>query len=412
MVFWIIIAGVALGVGVILGVTLLRGRVGDAPPAAYDLQVYRDQLREVDRDLARGVIGAQDAERVRAEVSRRVLAADAQLQAGGETGGQPHVATWLLAGAMAIIVAGGSVWLYSNVGTPGYADLPLKKRISTSDTARANRLTQVEVEARAPAATANPNASAEFLDLMKKLRKTVADRPDDLNGLTLLARNEAALGNLTAAHVAQQQVIKVKGPKATADDYAVLADLQISAASGYVSVEAETALRAALQRDPHHPAAQYYLGLYLLQVDRPDGAFRIWEKLLRDSPPDAPWVAPIRSQLEEVAWRAGVKYTLPPGEEMTGPSTGDVEAAQDMSAEDRNEMIRGMVTQLSDRLATEGGTPAEWARLIGAYGVLGDTERAHAIWDEAQQVFADKPEALSQVRAGAERAGILTGIAE
>jgi cytochrome c-type biogenesis protein CcmH len=65
-----------------------------------------------------------------------------------------------------------------------------------------------------------------------------------------------------------------------------------------------------------------------------------------------------------------------------------------------------MVDQLSDRLATEGGTPQEWARLIGAYGVMGNSERAQVIWDEAQQVFANVPEALEIVRAGAVQAGL------
>jgi len=59
MTFWIIVAMLSIGVGTVLGLTLMRGRVGDAPPAAYDLQVYRDQLREVDRDTTRGVIGGR-----------------------------------------------------------------------------------------------------------------------------------------------------------------------------------------------------------------------------------------------------------------------------------------------------------------------------------------------------------------
>ena len=68
--FWITVAGLAIGVSAVLGLVLLRGRVGEAPPAAYDLQVYRDQLKEIERDTARGVIAAEDAERLRAEISR------------------------------------------------------------------------------------------------------------------------------------------------------------------------------------------------------------------------------------------------------------------------------------------------------------------------------------------------------
>ncbi len=408
MVFWIIIAGLALGVAAILGLTLIRGRVGDAPPAAYDLRVYRDQLKEVDRDLARGVISAEDAERVRTEVSRRVLSADAQLQAGGESGGQPRGVTAAMAGILAILVGGGALLLYSQLGAPGYPDLPLEARIAASDQARATRLDQAAAEdaANLPPAEVNPQATPEFMALMEKLRQTVESRPGDVQGLRLLARNEAALGNLAAAHKAQARLIEQLGAEATANDYALRADLMINAAAGYVSSDAEAVLRAALQRDPTQPTARYYLGLYLIQVDRPDGAFRTWEQLLQDSQPDAPWVPPIRTQLETVAQMAGVKYQLPPVETLAGPSAGDIEAAGDMSEQDQAEMIRGMVQRLSERLATDGGSPAEWARLIGAYGVLGETGRAAEIWSEAQQVFEGNSGALDEIRPAAVSAGV------
>ena len=71
MAFWIAAAGIGLAVTALLLLALLRGRTEDAPAAAYDLRVYRDQLREVDRDLARGVIAPADAERLRTEVAGR-----------------------------------------------------------------------------------------------------------------------------------------------------------------------------------------------------------------------------------------------------------------------------------------------------------------------------------------------------
>ncbi|WP_397544536.1 tetratricopeptide repeat protein, partial [Roseovarius salis] len=274
-------------------------------------------------------------------------------------------------------------------------------------------LDQAAAEARAaeqmPAGTTPPDASDEYLALMDKLRETVKKRPDDPRGLMLLARNEAALGNMTAARKAQAQLIDVKGEQATAQDYALLADLMISAAGGYVSSDAEAAIRNALARDPRNPWARYFLGHYMIQVDRPDMAFRTWEKLLDESGANAPWVEPIRARIEEVAWRAGVQYELPPLEQDTapGPDAADMEAAGEMSAEDRAEMIRGMVSRLAERLANEGGTAREWARLIGAYGVLGETERAQAIWDEAQQVFAGREQDLGIVRAAARDAGLV-----
>jgi len=69
-------------------------------------------------------------------------------------------------------------------------------------------------------------------------------------------------------------------------------------------------------------------------------------------------------------------------------------------------MIRGMVNGLSERLATEGGTPQEWARLIRALGVLGETARASAIWNESKEAFASDPAALSVLREAAQAAEV------
>jgi cytochrome c-type biogenesis protein CcmH len=65
-----------------------------------------------------------------------------------------------------------------------------------------------------------------------------------------------------------------------------------------------------------------------------------------------------------------------------------------------------MVARLSERLATQGGSAEEWARLIKAYGVLGETDRARAIWAEAQQLFGGNAADLEVVRAAATQAGV------
>ncbi|MFN3208360.1 MAG: c-type cytochrome biogenesis protein CcmI [Roseovarius sp.] len=409
MIFWVFAIALGLACAAILGLVLMRGRVGDAPPAAYDLQVYRDQLREVDRDLARGVITPEDAERTRAEVSRRILAADAQLQATGTAGAQPALPGKALAGlALAGIVAGAAL-LYAQMGMPGYGDLPRAARLAASEAARANRLSQAAAEARADAATPDTGAEApdpQYLDLMQRLREAVRSRPDEIQGYILLARNEAALGNLAAAHAAKAEVIRLKGDDATARDYAELADMMISAAGGYVSSQAEQALRDALSRDPSEPRARYYMGLYMLQVDRPDAAFRTWDALLRDSPADAPWTALIRPRIEDLAWRAGIpRYRPPePGAAPPGPSQGDIDAAGEMSAEDRAAMIRGMVDRLAARIEETGGTEGEWVRLSNAYAVLGDFDAVRDLIARAQDRF-DDPEVIDTITNAAKQAG-------
>lgn len=407
MTFWILTSLMALASAALMAVTLLRARNGAEPSAAYDLKVYRDQLRDVDRDLARGLIGEADAERIRTEISRRILAADAQMQGESSGAGQPRPASLIMAVVLGVTMIGGSLMLYRGLGAPGYGDLALEHRIAMSQERRDNRPGQIEAEARMPAP---PPAQIDdtYKELIDRLRNTVAERPDDIQGLELLARHESNLGNYPDAYTAKGRVIELKGDAATAHDYAEHAEMMIAAAGGYVSPEAEQALRKTLSRDPWHGAARYYWGLMLVQTGRPDLAFRIWDQTLRAGPPNAPWIAPIRAQIEEVAWHAGVEYDLPPapGTGLSGPSAEDMQAAQEMSEEDRQAMIRGMVDGLSDRLATEGGSPEEWARLIGALGVLGETDRAAAIFEEALSVFAATPEALQVIRNAGRQAGL------
>ncbi len=404
--FYTLTAGLALVVAAMLALALLRGRRDGGPAEAFDIEVYRAQLKEIDRDLARGIIPEDEAERLRTEVSRRILAADAKARAAGADTGTRGQAGAAVAGLIAAVLLGGGYGLYAQLGAPGYGDLPRQMRIANAAAALTDRPAQAEAEATVPP-TPPLDVPEEYLDLVTRLRGTLAERPDDLRGLALLARSEAALGNYAAAWAAQARIVELKGDGASAREYADLADMMVLAAGGYVSPEAQAALEAALARDPANGVARYYGGLMMAQTGRPDIAFRMWDRLLRESPADAPWMPPIREQIAEMAWRAGVSdYQLPEAPAPRGPSAADVAAAQDMTPEERAEMIRGMVRGLSDRLANEGGPPQDWARLINALGVLGDTTQAAAIWAEAQTVFAAAPDALAQIRAAAEAAGV------
>jgi cytochrome c-type biogenesis protein CcmH len=405
--FWTATLLLATAMAGLLALALLRGHRHTGPAEAFDLQVYRDQLTEVDRDLARGVISEEDAERLRTEISRRILTADAKAQSHGDAGAQSPVLGSVVAATMAAVLVGGSYWIYTQIGAPGYGDLGLAARMEMAETARANRPSQAEAEAEMPA-TSETEIQPEYAALVQRLRGAVAERPGDLQGHILLARSEAAMGNYLAAYEAQQQVLSIKGDDANGKDYADLADMMVLAAGGYVSPEAERVLEAALTRDPENGVALYYMGLMMAQTGRPDVAFRLWDRLLRQSPPNAAWLPPILTQIEEMAFRAGVAdYQVPAIAGIPGPSAEDVEAAGEMNAEDRQDMIRGMVARLSDRLATEGGTPEEWARLISSLAVLGDEAQAIAIWNNAQEVFADNPDALEIVREGARAAGLV-----
>jgi cytochrome c-type biogenesis protein CcmH len=299
----------------------------------------------------------------------------------------------------------GAIALYAEIGVPGYPDIPLAARLAEADARLAGRPSQAEAVAAAPAPQASPAADPEFLALMEKLRAAVASRPDDLRGLELLARNEAGLGNLPAAEAAQRALIVARGASATAEDHAGLAEIMIRAAGGFVSPEAEAELTRALTLDPRNGAARYYAGLMFAQAGRYDRAFALWRPLYEESPPEAPWMAGLAAELPGLAQLAGVAWT-PPEARTPGPDAAAIAAAEGMSPEERQAMIEGMVAQLSDRLATEGGSTEDWARLIRALGVLERREQAQAIYDEAKQRFAGRDADLSFLGEAALEAGL------
>lgn len=398
MMFWLISLLIATAVALILLRALRAPRETGLSAADSDMAVYRDQLKEVDRDLARGVLTETEAEAVRTEVSRRLL--DADRRAASRTaiseGGLLPAAVILVAAVLA-----GSFLLYARIGAPGVADLPMAERLANLEDAARNRPGQAEAENRArPFLPEAREPDASFLDLMERLRAALSERPNDIQGLTLLAENEARLGNFTAAREAQERLVAAYGDDVPLEERIALLDLMVFSAGGFVSPEAETVLAGILDDAPEDEAARYYAGLLFAQNGRPDRAFPIWRRLLETSAPDAPWVPVIRAEIAGVAADAGIEYTPP---DIRGPTSADIAAAGDMTAEERQDMIRGMVEGLSDRLATDGGPPEDWARLIGALSVLGETGRARAVADEAMQVFADAPEALATIEAARDR---------
>ncbi len=411
MAFWIITIGLTAVVAGLLALALLRRDDKFSGEADYDLRVYRDQLTEVERDLERGVLSGADATRVRTEVSRRILAADTERRVDSDlVSGAPKA----LALVITLILAGGSFALYKGIGpitglgAPGYGDLALVERIAYADELRKTRPSQAEAEASLPAQAPIAEFNADYLRLVQTLRDTVVGRPDDIQGHVLLAQNESNLGNFSAAYQAQGRILDLKGDQSTVQDLTDYMDLLVLAAGGYVSPEAEKAARVILARSPDNGIARYYMGLMMAQTGRPDLAFRVWDRQLRTGPEDALWIAPILAQIPEVAQRAGVNYQIPAiGSAKTkGPTSEDIESAGNMTGADRIEMIEGMVAGLSDRLATDGGPPEEWAQLIGALGVLERTDQAFAIFKNAEIVFGGDPSAMDMITRAAQRAGV------
>ena len=275
--------------------------------------------------------------------------------------------------------------------------------MAASEEIRNTRPNQAALVAAAPAPEP-ADAPAEYLTAVEQLRVIAPTRPDDLEAWELLAFHETELRNFAAAADAQSHVIEIKGADATLGDRRLLLDLMVIGAGGFVSPEAEDLARGMLEEDEGNIAARYYLGALFDQTDRPDIALRLWRDIVELGDPNDFHVANARAQISDTAFRAGTEYALP---ETRGPSFEDMDAAEDLSVEDQQAMIGDMVSGLANRLATEGGPAQDWARLIRAYGVLGDEVAAQTVWNEAQQVFVGSMRGMEILTNAARDAGVI-----
>jgi len=212
MVFWAIAGVLAILVASLVLRNMVRGPQGAAlSRGSYDVSVYRAQLADVDRDVARGVVKAEDAERLKTEISRRILSAadDTTPEAA-----PPQQAGIVPMAALSLVLVAGSLGLYFWIGAPGYGDMALQDRFDAAEELRQSRPSQAEALANMPAPDLS-DLPEDTRALMQRLRDTVANRPDDLQGHTFLAQYEARIGNYAAAAEAQAGVLRIKGDAAT-----------------------------------------------------------------------------------------------------------------------------------------------------------------------------------------------------
>lgn len=407
MLFWIMIIALALGVALALLRPLWRAQGAAEGRGAYDMRVYRDQLAELERDETRGILSADEAERARLEISRRILGASRNREA--IEGATPRAASMALPVLILAALAAG-FGIYAWLGAPGLKDSPIAARVAAANAIYDERPDQARAEEEmGPAIPAQGDSEAEtrFAGLMTQLRAAVAERPDDPEGLRFLAENEARLGDFRAAYDAQTRRLAALGEDAQAEDWAILGELKARAAGGLITAEAEEDFAAALRMDPTNGRARFYIGLLMAQNGRPDRAFPVWDQLLRDSPASAPWVPIIQGSISDLAWFAGEASYTPPAPRAIGPSRAELEAAATLPAPARETALRAPIEALNRSMAQNGGSAGEWAALIGGLALLGDTARAEAIYEEARARFAERPEMAAEVDRGAALGGLI-----
>jgi cytochrome c-type biogenesis protein CcmH len=372
-----------LALAVLLVPLLLRRQRGESREA-YNLAVYRDQLAEIDRDRARGLLNAEQADAARAEVGRRILALPPTLSAPGSAATTPFaVAT------TAVLLLPFAAWLlYARLGSPGLPDQPFAERAGAAK----------QVAEAAP----HPDIG----EALAKLSAHLKEHPDDLTGWLLLARAELRLGHYPESVEAYRHAVDLSGHRA--DIVGDWGEAQVLAADGTVTPAAREAFTAGLGDPETAPRSRYYLALAQLQQGDTKAALQAWVDLAGDAPADAEWLPLVRQRIAEAAAALGID---PAGLKTSSgmPSQAAVaataQATANSSPEERRAMILAMVGNLAARLEKEPDDVEGWARLGRSYMVLNQPDKAREAYAHALKLKPDDA-ALKQAFEDAQLADI------
>jgi cytochrome c-type biogenesis protein CcmH len=365
MALWFVFA--LMTVAAIFAVLWPLSRGGRSPNDGSEATVYKDQLAEIDRDVAAGLIGGSEAAAARVEISRRLLAAVDHRR------DPPTASNIRLRRSAAIIALVGvpviSVAFYLPLGSPRLGDFPLAQR------------------SRAP------DANQPLDNLVTQVEQHLEQNPTDSRGWNVLAPVLARLGRYDDAVRAYRNAITYGGDSAA--HRADLGEALAAAAGGVVTAEAKAEFERAIALNADEVKASYFLGLAAEQDGRGTEAASIWRAMLEKAPSDAPWRPLVQAALARVGGP-------------TAPVLSDntIAAAKDMNEADRGAMIRGMVDRLASRLKQNGDDVEGWLRLVRAYIVMGDRDKAKSVLTEARQAVANDAERLRQLNEGLKNLGL------
>jgi cytochrome c-type biogenesis protein CcmH len=364
---WLVLA--LMTAAAILAVLWPLGRAGTLAAARGDEEVYRDQLAEIERDRAAGRIAAPEAEAARIEVSRRLLAAAEKSSAEGVE--SPAGAAWRRrATAVAALVALplGTLGFYLALGSPGMPGEPLVARLQT------------------------PAEQRTLATLIGQVETHLARNPEDGRGWEVLAPVYMRLGRFEEAVKARRNALRLLGASAARE--ADLGEALVANANGVVTAEAKSSFDRAVTLDANDVRARFFLGLAAEQDGRPAEAASIWRQLIAGAPAGAAWIEFVQQSLARME---GTPARAPVGPAAPGPSEQDVAAAADLTPQQRGEMVRGMVERLAERLKRDGSDVDAWIRLVRAYTVLGERDKARDAATEARRALKGEPDKVRRV---------------
>lgn len=358
MTLWLILA--LMTAAAIFAVIWPLAQNGKAARSGSDVVVYRDQLDEVERDLAAGSIGTTEAEAARVEISRRLLAAVDAAKAGPAL--LPAATAWyrrtgaIIAVLLLSVGAGG---LYLRIGSPGLASETLVVQ-----------------------GGAQPDRQAGIESLVDKVEEHLKNNPKDGRGWEVLAPVYMQLGRYSDSVNAWRSALQLLGE--SADRQANLGEALMAQANGAVTADAQAAFTRAVALDGTTVSARYYLGVAAEQDGRREDAAKIWRDLIAEAPADARWVSDVRAALARVEGKAAAP--------LPGPTPAQMAAAANQPPDQQTAMIRGMVDGLAARLKKDGSDPDGWVRLVRSYKVLGELDKAQSAISDAQRALAGDPD--------------------
>ncbi len=368
MLLWIVLAVLTAAVLLPLLWPLARSRAAALPSAAHDAEIYRAQLREVDAQADQGLIQPAEADTARAEIARRLIAADRQARsATQERDGVPHPA--LMAG-IAIFIPATALGFYLVFGSPALPDQPLAARL-------------------------DPGRQQTVDSLIAQVEARLRENPEDAEGWDVIAPVYARLQRYDEAAEAYRRAMQMSGEvPARLVGFGEAATL---ANNGIVPEIARRAFEKAKAGNPNLIKAHYWLAVALEQDGKFAEAAESWRALLNSGGADAPWRGPVEQRLAQA--EARVKGA-------PGPSEEDVAAAKDMTLEQREQMIAQMVDRLDKKLAANGDDLDGWVRLVRAYTVLGKRDAALGALERAKTQFQGNQSALTTLGELAQTLGL------
>lgn len=378
MMVWPILGGMTLVALVLVLIPMMWRREASADRHAHEIEVYKAQLRELERDVERGVLGASEAEGARLEIQRRMLAADAARDAPlRPLGANAHltVTVGLLIGLP--LVAGGT---YAVIGRPDLPAAPLASR----------QLPEAATTAVAVGAEEEPLPSVE--NMVGQLEARTDANPEDPEAWFRLGRAYGMTGRHQDAAEAFRRTLALEDGLAVI--HASLGEALTLAADGIVTEPAQEAFARALELDPDDPRARFYIGLAQAQRGDQRQALASWAALWADSPPDAPWLESLKTQGAALASEIGEDPdALFPPKAGAPDGVADAPAAEDLQA-------------LQAALDADPKDWEGWLRLARGYAGAGDSERARAALDRGREAYAGAPFVLQQFDQAAAELGL------